>query len=32
MVLAVASFGVGMWKELGSSAVGLAFSQSIQAR
>lgn len=30
MVLAVASFGIGMWKDLGSSSVGLAFSQSIQ--
>jgi ABC-type multidrug transport system fused ATPase/permease subunit len=30
MVLSVASFGIGMWKDLGSSSVGLAFSQSIQ--
>jgi ATP-binding cassette, subfamily C (CFTR/MRP), member 1 len=30
LVLAVAAFGVGQWKTLGSSAVGLAFSQSIQ--
>jgi hypothetical protein len=30
MVLAVASFGIGQWKTLGSSNVGLAFSQSIQ--
>jgi ABC-type multidrug transport system fused ATPase/permease subunit len=30
MVLAVACFGIGQWKELGSSNVGLAFSQSIQ--
>ncbi len=30
MVLAVAAFGVGQWRELGSSNVGLAFSQSIQ--
>lgn len=30
MVLSVSSFGIGQWKELGSSNVGLAFSQSIQ--
>ncbi len=30
MVLAVACFGIGQWRELGSSNVGLAFSQSIQ--
>lgn len=30
LVLAVAAFGVGQWQTLGSSAVGLAFSQSIQ--
>lgn len=30
MVLSVACFGIGQWKELGSSNVGLAFSQSIQ--
>ncbi|KIZ01660.1 ABC transporter, multidrug resistance associated protein [Monoraphidium neglectum] len=30
MVLAVASFGIGQWRVLGSSNVGLAFSQSIQ--
>jgi ATP-binding cassette subfamily C (CFTR/MRP) protein 1 len=30
MVLAVASFGIGQWRTLGSSNVGLAFSQSIQ--
>jgi ABC-type multidrug transport system fused ATPase/permease subunit len=30
MVLAVASFGISQWRSLGSSAVGLAFSQSIQ--
>jgi ATP-binding cassette subfamily C (CFTR/MRP) protein 1 len=30
LVLAVASLGVGQWSTLGSSAVGLAFSQSIQ--
>lgn len=30
MVLAVASLGIGTWKDLGSSSVGLAFSQSIQ--
>ncbi len=30
MVLAVACFGISMWEDLGSSAVGLAFSQSIQ--
>ena len=29
-MLAVAAFGVGQWRVLGSSAVGLAFSQSIQ--
>jgi hypothetical protein len=30
MVLAVACFGIGQWRTLGSSNVGLAFSQSIQ--
>jgi len=30
MVLSVACLGIGMWRSLGSSAVGLAFSQSIQ--
>ncbi|KAL4427322.1 hypothetical protein ABPG77_003231 [Micractinium sp. CCAP 211/92] len=30
MVLSVACFGIGQWKDLGSSNVGLAFSQSIQ--
>ena len=30
MVLSVAAFAVGLWSDLGSSAVGLAFSQSIQ--
>jgi ABC-type multidrug transport system fused ATPase/permease subunit len=30
MVLSVACFGIGQWKTLGSSNVGLAFSQSIQ--
>ena len=30
MVLSVACFGIGQWRDLGSSNVGLAFSQSIQ--
>lgn len=30
MLLSVACFGIGQWRELGSSNVGLAFSQSIQ--
>lgn len=30
MVLSVACLGMGMWSDLGSSSVGLAFSQSIQ--